>query len=115
SRHNECYAIAGVYVVLYSVKVSVPEFDTDVRDGIVLQVGTNLTINATLSVGGVNQQVSVTADEVMVDTRSTAIGQVINSQQVTELPLNGRRATELILLAGLATPAPAEDINSNKT
>src|SRR5207237_7377114 len=51
---------------------------------------------------------------VMVESRSTGIGQVIDSQQVTELPLNGRRAAELILLSGLATPAPAADLNTNK-
>lgn len=114
SGEDGAYSIPGLPVGPYSLKVSLPGFNTYVRDGIVLQVGTNLAINATLTVGGVNEQISVTADEVMVDTRSTAIGQVINSQQVTELPLNGRRATELILLSGLATPAPAEDMNSNK-
>jgi hypothetical protein len=114
SGEDGAYSIPGLPVGPYSLKAALPGFDTYVRNGIVLQVGTNLAINVTLSVGGVNEHISVTADEVMVDPRSTAIGQVINSQQVTELPLNGRRATELILLSGLAAPAPAEDMNSNK-
>src|SRR5215831_5315836 len=114
SEEDGAYSIPGLPVGPYSLKVSLPGFNTYVRDGIVLQVGTNLAINATLTVGGVNEQVSVSADEVMVDTRNTAVGQVIDSQQVTELPLNGRRATELILLSGMAAPAPAEDMNSNK-
>ena len=42
-----------------------------------------------------------------VETRSTGVGQVIDNQQVTEIPLNGRQATELIFLSGLATSAPA--------
>ncbi len=114
SGEDGAYSIPGLPVGPYSFKASLPGFNTYVRDGIVLQVGTNLAINATLTVGGVNEQVSVTADTLTVDPRSTAIGQVINSQQVTELPLNGRRATELILLSGMSTPAPAEDMNSNK-
>ena len=36
------------------------------------------------------------------------------NQRVVELPLNGRQATELIFLAGLATSAPAGDLNTNK-
>ena len=50
----------------------------------------------------------------MVETRSTGVGQVIDNQQVTQIPLNGRQATELIFLSGLATSAPAGDLNTNK-
>src|SRR5437764_14661897 len=50
----------------------------------------------------------------MIETRSTGVGQVINNQQVTQIPLNGRQATELIFLSGLATSAPAGDLNTNK-
>ena len=42
------------------------------------------------------------------------MGQVIDNQQVTQIPLNGRQATELIFLSGLATAAPAGDLNTNK-
>ena len=49
-----------------------------------------------------------------METRSTGVGQVIDNQQVTEIPLNGRQATELIFLSGLATSAPAGDLNTNK-
>ena len=39
---------------------------------------------------------------------------MIDHQRVTELPLNGRQVTELIFLSGLATSAPAADLNTNK-
>ena len=39
---------------------------------------------------------------------------MIDNQRVMELPLNGRQATELIFLSGLATSAPAGDLNTNK-
>jgi len=108
------YSVPGLPVGPYELTVALQGFTTYTRAGIVLQVGSNPTINVTLSVGGVSEQVTVTADAVMVESRSTGIGQVIDSQQVTEMPLNGRRATELILLSGLATPAPAADLNTNK-
>jgi hypothetical protein len=50
----------------------------------------------------------------MVETRSTGVGQVIDNERVMEIPLNGRQATELIFLSGLATSAPAGDLNTNK-
>ena len=84
------------------------------QDGIVLQVSSNPQINVTLAVGTVSEQVTVTANTTMVETHSTGIGQVVDNQRVVELPLNGRQATELIFLAGLATSAPAGDLNTNK-
>jgi len=108
------YSVPGLPAGPYQLTVALQGFTTYERDGIVLQVGSNPTVNVTLSVGGVSEQITVTADAVMVESRSTGIGQVIDSQQVTEMPLNGRRATELILLSGLATPAPAADLNTNK-
>jgi hypothetical protein len=41
----------------------------------------------------------------LVETRNPGIGQVITNEQVLELPLNGRQLTQLVLSAGMATPA----------
>ena len=57
---------------------------------------------------------TVTANATLVETKNTGVGQVIDNQRVMELPLNGRQATELIFLSGLATSAPAGDLNTNK-
>lgn len=98
----------------YQLKVGLQGFNTYVQDGIILQVSSNPQINVTLAVGVVSEQVTVTANTTMVETHSTGIGQVVDNQRVVELPLNGRQATELIFLAGLATSAPAGDLNTNK-
>ena len=111
---NGSYVFTNLPVGPYSLKAELQGFNTYVQQGIVLQVNTNPTIDVTLSVGKVGEQVTVTADSATVETRSVAVGQVIDNQQVTELPLNGRQATELIFLSGLATPAPSGDLNTNK-
>src|SRR5439155_21304281 len=67
-----------------------------------------------LQIGQVSQTLEVQADAAMVETHSTGVGQVIDQQRVVDLPLNGRQATELILLSGAATTAPAGDLNTNK-
>ena len=108
------YVIPNLPVGPYKLKAVLQGFNTYVQEGIVLQVNTNPTIDVALAVGSVGEQVTVTANTTTVETRSTGVGQVIDNQQVTEIPLNGRQATELIFLSGLATQAPAGDLNTNK-
>ena len=79
-----------------------------------LQVGTNPVVNVTLTVGNLGETVTVVGNAAMVETQSTGVGQVIDHQRVTELPLNGRQVTELIFLSGLAASAPPADLNTNK-
>lgn len=111
---NGNYVLPNLPVGPYQLKVALQGFTTYVRDGIVLQVNTNPQIDVTLELGAISEQVTVTAAAAMVETRSTGVGQVIDSERVVEMPLNGRQATELIFLSGLATSAPAADLNTNK-
>ena len=108
------YALPNLPVGPYRLKVTLQGFNTYVQEGIVLQVNTNPTIDVSLTVGNVGEQVTVTAESATIETRSTGVGQVIDHEQITEIPLNGRQATELIFLSGLATSAPAGDLNTNK-
>src|SRR5262245_22013890 len=108
------YALPNLPVGPYQLKVALQGFTTYVQDGIILQVNTNPDINVTLALGAVTEQVLVTANAAMVETHTTGVGQVIDQQRLAEIPLNGRLATELIFLSGLATPAPAGDLNTNK-
>src|SRR3954451_15219584 len=108
------YALPNLPIGPYQLKVVLEGFNTYIRDGIVLQVGSNPEVNVVLAVGAISEQVTVTANSTLVETKSTGVGQVIDNQRVMELPLNGRQATELIFLSGLATSAPAGDLNTNK-
>jgi hypothetical protein len=99
---------AGVYVLPnlplgpYKVEAVLPGFRTFVQTGIVLQVNTNPTVNIVLQVGQVTEQVEVLANAGLVETRSLSVGQVMETQRIIELPLNGRNAQELVLLNGAA-------------
>ena len=108
------YVIPNLPVGPYQLKIVLQGFQTYLRDGIVLQVNSNPIVDVTLSVGAIGEQITVTAGTAMVETRSTGVGQVIDNERVMEIPLNGRQATELIFLSGLATSAPAGDLNTNK-
>ncbi len=108
------YILPNLPVGPYQLKVVLQGFTTYIRDGLILQVSTNPRIDVTMAVGTVSEQVTVTANSTLIETHSTGVGQVIDNQRVVDMPLNGRQATELIFLAGLATSAPAGDLNTNK-
>src|SRR5438093_5879557 len=112
SDETGSYILANLPIGPYRLEVGLPGFRTYVQTGIVLQVGSNPTIPVVLAVGQVSEQVEVSADAALVETRSTGVGQVIDNQRVLELPLNGRQATELIFLSGMATPSLGAGLNS---
>src|SRR6187397_633686 len=83
------YVFPNLPVGPYRLKIVLQGFNTYVQEGIVLQVNSNPSIDVTLSVGSIGEQVTVKAESPVIETRSTGVGQVIDNQQVTEMPLNG--------------------------
>ncbi|MGH9604192.1 MAG: hypothetical protein ACRD3N_00695 [Terracidiphilus sp.] len=59
-----------------------------------------------MHVGVATQEVRVSADAAMVDPQNTSISEVMDQQRIVDLPLNGRQATDLILLSGGAAEPP---------
>src|SRR5687768_3210754 len=86
----------------YRLEVSLQGFRTYEQTGIVLQVAATPTINAVLTVGSLEETVSVEAATPLVDVRSTGISEVVDQARILELPLQGRQVTDLIVLAGAA-------------
>src|SRR2546422_5920988 len=86
----------------YRLEASLPGFRSYVQTGIVLQVNSNPVLNAVLAVGQVSDQIEVQADAALVETRTTGVGQVMDNVRVLELPLDGRRVSDLILISGAA-------------
>jgi hypothetical protein len=118
--HKVVSSTSGSFIIpdlpsgTYTLQVTNAGFETYVQRGIVLQVGSSPEIIVTMTVGEVSQQVVVEAVNASVEFQSTGIGQVINSTQLVELPLNGRDPDQLIALAGATTTAVGGDLNSNK-
>src|SRR5262245_30111446 len=112
------YTIPNLPVGPYRLEASLPGFRTYVQTGIVLQVNSNATIPVTLAVGQVTESVQVEANAAAVETVSTGVGTVVDSQRVVDLPLNGRQLSQLITLAGGANefvPTSAgQSLTSNK-
>jgi Carboxypeptidase regulatory-like domain/TonB dependent receptor len=88
----------------YSFTVSKSGFSTEQRPDVELLVNEDREVLFTLQIGAVTQVIEVTGAPPNLETTSGTLGQVIGSQQVVDLPLNGRQFTQMILLTPGAAP-----------
>src|SRR5205814_4769415 len=86
----------------YRLDANLQGFKSYVRTGLVLQVNDAAVINVELSIGAVEETVQVQAASPLVETRNTALGQVMENDRILALPLNGRNPVDLIALTGAA-------------
>ncbi|MEO7143685.1 MAG: TonB-dependent receptor [Bryobacteraceae bacterium] len=108
------YFLPNLPVGPYRLEVRSPGFKDYVRSGLVLQVGSNIQINVTMQVGAVVDTIEVHANASMVETKENSVSQVIDEQRINDLPLNGRQATQLILLSGASVNAPGGGMTGSK-
>src|SRR5579864_4474462 len=92
------YQVLALIPGTYSVKVSADGFESVLHDDIELHVQDRLSVDFTLKVGSVKQEVVVTAGEPLLQTQTADVGSVVDEQRVNDLPLNGRRYADLALL-----------------
>lgn len=112
SSTDGTYALTNLPIGPYLVEVTKDGFSKYVQTGIVLQVDTSPTIDVSMKVGGLSEQVTVEANAAQVESRSSSIGGVVDNKQIMEMPLNGRDAHELVFLAGMATTPGDGSMNS---
>ncbi len=108
---NGLYVVSNLPTGPYRLEVALQGFRTYVQTGIVLQVAATPTINVVLSVGNLQETVTIEAAAPLVDVKSTGISEVVEQERILELPLQGRQVTDLIVLAGAAV----QDIPNNKS
>src|SRR5438128_3405900 len=107
SNETGSFVLPNLPLGPYRVEAALTGFRTFVQVGIVLQVNSSPVINPVLEIGQVTEQVEVQANAALVETRSTAVGEVIETQRILELPLPARNVTNLITLTGGASPGGA--------
>jgi hypothetical protein len=91
----------------YVLDIAASGFRGYERQAIVLDINAALTLNASLVVGSVSENMTVTDNTLHVETTSTQIGQVITGRQITAVPLDGRSFTDLLSLQPGVAPQSA--------
>ena len=93
------YRIPNLPVGDYEVRASMSGFQTVVHKGITLTVGAHLVVDLSLPVGQITQTVNVESEVSRVETQTAAVSSLVSSQQISQLPLNGRNFQQLLSLA----------------
>src|SRR5271163_3012039 len=93
------YVIPNLPPGKYDVSAVYSGFSKTTQTGIVLTVGETATVNLTLKVAALGETVVVTGEAPVIEPTKTEISQVIETQQIQDLPISGRLFTDFALLA----------------
>ena len=99
------YRISQLVPASYELRAELAGFQTALLQDIGLSMGQVAVVGVTLRVGAITEQVVVSAEVSLVDTTSASVSALVDSQQVRDLPLNGRDFIQLAALQeGVVVP-----------
>jgi hypothetical protein len=108
SNQEGVYDLPAIPPGIYSLRVSVPGFRTEQREGIEIQVGRVAGIDISMQIGSISDTVEVRGGAPVLETESASVGTVIENKRIIDLPLNGRNPLQLVSLTpGATTNGPA--------
>jgi hypothetical protein len=94
TRYNAVTSSQGIYTFpevapgIYRVSVAAPNFKQYSQDGITIDVGQTVTVNATLEVGAATEVVNVDSDASQLQSETSDIGTTISPKLLEDLPLS---------------------------
>jgi hypothetical protein len=106
---NGNFEFVSVHLGNYRLRAEATGFETSETDPFDLVVNARQRVDFTLKVGRAEEVVQVTGAVSLIETDTSSRGQLINPQQIVELPLNGRSYADLALLAPGVAKSPLEN------
>jgi hypothetical protein len=106
------YSFPKLPVGRYDLIFQLDGFQTQKRTGVQIDADSAVRIAVTLEVGGQTETVTVLVNAIQVDTVSTQLGEVVASQTMTALSLNGRSYTDLLSIQPGVIPTTTIQANS---
>src|SRR3984893_1004092 len=104
SAADGSYRILALPAGIYKLNATGTGFQQFNTTDVEVKVNDQLHIDITLEVGSVQQEISVVANAVQVETESTQLGDVVDSKKMLSLPLNGRSYIDLLGLQAGVVP-----------
>lgn len=93
------YRILNLPTGLYTLTATLDGFNPSERSDVRLLLGSTPTVNFTLTIGTVSEAITVTtSDAPLVEVTNTSASTTIQSEQIKEIPINGRDFKSLVLL-----------------
>jgi hypothetical protein len=106
STSTGTYSLGGLLPGTYTIKAEATGFKGYVVHGLEVHVQKVLTLDIPFAPGNVSQSVTVTAAAPLLEAENAAVGQTINNQAVSDMPLVTRDWGALSQLAAGVTTAP---------
>jgi outer membrane receptor protein involved in Fe transport len=103
------YVFSAMPIGTYEIRVTAAGFQQFRRESVTLSASQNVRVDAALTVGSINESVTIRAEAPLVDSRSAVMGTLIDDRRLTELPINGRNVISLALLLPGASSVSAPD------
>jgi hypothetical protein len=103
---NGNYDFFDVKIGLYTITVEATGFDKVSTQDVRVDVNARQRVDLTLQLGTVSQSVNVSDAASILQTDSSEHSQVVETQEIRELPLNGRNYADLALLATNTIKSP---------
>jgi len=101
------YVISGLNPSSYNMKISAKGFQAYAQNGIVINVSSSVRSDIKLTVGAESQTVTVTADQLVVQTDTNVISSLVNAEQITEIATQNRNFASLAAMGlGVTTVIP---------
>jgi hypothetical protein len=99
---------------VYEISFTAQGFDTQVQGEVRLTSGQNLRLDASLTLGSVQTEVTVSSTATLVNTTTQTLSDLVDDRRVTDLPLSGRNVMALArILPGITNvEAPQEVTNT---
>src|SRR2546422_3442917 len=99
SNESGRYLLRSLPPGTYRLTATATGFKASVREGIVLNVDVNTSLDVRLEVGESQQTVQVEGEAPLLSTQDAVSGQTLNREFVNDLPLLGRNPLDLVRLA----------------
>jgi hypothetical protein len=110
SNDSGLYSFPGLNVGTYDLKVTATGFETVVQQGLQVNVSQTLSSDIQLTVGSVNETVTVAANAIQVQADSNVVSNLISSDQITELATENRNFAALVALGlGVSSALPSNN------
>jgi len=98
TNESGTYQVPLLPPAVYEVEASLAGFRKEVRSGVTVQVDAVVRVDFALRVGEISDKIEVVADAPLVQSETATLGQVIDSRQMTDIPLNKRHFMQLTVL-----------------
>jgi hypothetical protein len=105
SNETGRFSVQALQPGRYTMRAELSGFQTQTLTGITVNVGQALTLNFTLPVGTLQDQITVTGEAPLIEVTTTELGKNVSSTEIENLPMQGREQYALLQLVPGLTPS----------